>query len=267
MFQLPAIGSTLAVSHYLAVLCVGLLMRFHARMAPPTPEPPSKDPVLSRALRALYEARQRDGRPIGTLFGDAVRESMGALFFIGGTIMMFSVLIRLLAAANVVGVAAALLRGPFALLGVDETLIHAALVGLVEITNGAKVASVANAPLAQKIAVTSGIIAWSGLSVHTQVAAMLHGTNIRIGPYIISRAVHAVLAAGFAWVLMGPGLGYVELNAVPVFAPWWAMEALSFGGRLFHAVASASQFALLSGAVVGAGALIGKLSLFWAKIK
>lgn len=267
MFHMPGIGGVLAVSHYLAVFCVGLLMRFHARHAPSTPEPRVTGPIFTRALDALYEARRQDGRPIGTLFGDAVRESMGALLFIGGTIMMFSVLIRLLVAAGVIGFLTSLLQTPLGMFGIDETLTGALLIGVVEITNGAKVASGANASLVHKITITSGIIAWSGLSVHTQVAAMLHGTNIRITPYIVSRAIHAVLAAAFAWLLLGPANKFVNWSAIPVIAPLWATETVSFGARLFHATASATQFGLVSGIIVGAGTLVSKLSLFWAKVR
>lgn len=267
MFQLPAIGGTLAVSHYAAILCIGFLMRFHARRVPPTPEPRSDMPILQRAARELYEARQRDGRPLGTLFADAVRESMSALFFIGGTIMMFSVLIRLLDASGVIGALTAVVQKPLAAFGVDPSLTRALFVGTVEITNGAKAASVANAPLLHKVVATSAVIAWSGLSVHAQVAAMLHGTNIRIAPYIVARTGHALLAAVFAWLLMGPAQSYFNTSAVPVLSPIWAAEALTFGARLFHATASATQIALASGAVVGVGIAVGRLRLFWAKLR
>lgn len=267
MFGLPGIGSTLAVSHYLAVLCVGLLMRFHAAKAPATIEPPLTEPIFTRALRALYDARRSDGRPIGLLFGDAVRESLNALLFIGGTIIMFSVLIRMLTVAGIVGAVASLLQAPLGALGVDPTLTDALLIGFVEITNGARAASAANASLLWKVTVASGTIAWSGLSVHTQVAAMLHGTNVRITPYIIARSIHAVLAAAFAWLLLGPANGIINVTAIPVIAPLWAAETLTFGARLFHATAGATQFALGSLAIVAAGTLIGKLGLFWTKVR
>lgn len=267
MFGLPEIGGTLAVSHYLAVICVGLLMRFHAPKVPATVEPPASQPILSRALSALYEARRNDGRPIGTLFGDAVRESVNALLFIGGTIIMFSVLIRVLTVAGVIGFVANIIHTPLSALGVDPTLTDALLVGVVEITNGARAASAANASLLYKVAIASGIIAWSGLSVHAQVAAMLHGTNIRLTPYIIARSVHAVLATVFAWLLLGPAHGVFNMKAIPVIAPLWATETVTFGARLFHATAGATQFALASLAVVAAGAIFGKLSVFWTRLR
>lgn len=267
MFQLPGIGGTLAVSHYAAILCVGFIMRFHGASVPPTPEPRADGSILQRAARELYEARRRDGRPLGTLFADAVKESMLALFFIGGTIMMFSVLIRLMDASGIIGGLTALAQKPLDLFGVDGTLTRALFVGTVEITNGAKAASVANAPLMHKVVVTSAVIAWSGLSVHAQVAAMLHGTNIRIAPYVLARTGHAVLAGAFAWLLMGPAQQYISVSALPVLSPLWAAEALSFSARLYHATASATQIGLVGAVIVGLGAAADRCRLLWIKMR
>ena len=46
-----------------------------------------------------------------------------------------------------------------------------------------------------KVATAGAIIAWSGLSVHAQVASMLAKTDIRYTPYLFSRMLHAYLAA------------------------------------------------------------------------
>lgn len=267
MFGLPGIGSTLAASHYLAVLCVGLMMRFHGGRTSASADRQAKGSLLQRALQSLYDARLNDGRPIGLLFGDAVREAVNSLLFIGGTIIMFSVLIRLLAITGVIAVATALFHGPLTVFGIDKSLWDAILTGVVEITNGARAASAANASLLHKVMATSGIIAWSGLSVHAQVAAMLHGTNIRLGPYIAARALHGVLAAFFAWLLLGPASRFVGSSPIPVIAPIWAIESASFGARLFHATASAAQFALGCLLIVGCGMFLGKLGVFWTKAR
>lgn len=266
MFGLPDIGGTLAVSHYAAVLCVGFLMRFHAPRGPASPDTPRSGPLLPRAFAALHDARLKDGRPIGELFGNAVKESMNSLLFVGGTIIMFSVLIRMLTVAGVVGWVTGLLAPSVTVLGIDPSLLDAVIKGSVEITNGAQAASVANAPLLYKTVAAAGIIAWSGLSVHAQVAAMVHGTNIRVAPYIIARALHAVLAAFFAWVLMGPAHGVFQFGSVPVIAPMWAAQSLGFGERLFHATATAAQLGLGALALVGIGTVGRRLALFLARV-
>lgn len=263
MFSLPEVGRTLALSHYMAVVCIGLIMRFHGSRIAASAEKRPEGPIFVRALRALYDARRADGRPIGQLFGDAVRESFNSLLFIGGTIIMFSVAIRVMHVAGIVDLVSMLLATPLAAFGLDASLVDAALTGLFEIANGAQAASAANAPLVHKVVVASGVIAWSGLSVHAQVAAMLHDTDIRLAPYLLARAGHALLAALFAWLIMGPAQAVFDPLTVPVFAPVWAMQGVTFGARLFHATATAGQLALAALGVVGVGTMFGRFALFW----
>src|SRR5690606_41898232 len=65
--------------------------------------------LFRSAMAALRADRQRDGRPLGELFGDALRNSMNTLLFVGGSIVMFSVILEVLSIAGVVGIAGQLL--------------------------------------------------------------------------------------------------------------------------------------------------------------
>src|SRR5690606_1705304 len=94
MFGMPEVGGVLMASHYIAVVLVGFLMRFHAGgHMEIRREQGSSLPLWLRAFRTMRQARSRDGRPIGQLFGDAVRSSLRSMLFVGGCIMMFSVFI------------------------------------------------------------------------------------------------------------------------------------------------------------------------------
>jgi hypothetical protein len=59
-------------------------------------------------------------------------------------------------------------------------------------------------------------VAWSGLSVHGQVASIVIESGIRMGPYIFGRLLHAILAAILTVLLMGPAREVTKLLAVPV---------------------------------------------------
>lgn len=267
MFGLPELGSVLAVSHYASVLCVGLLMRFYKPRGPATADPPRQGPFWPRALAAMHEARLKDGRPAGRLFGDAVVRSMNSLLMVGGTIIMFSVLIRMLSVSGAVDRLADALAPVLAAWAIDPSLLHALIKGTVEITTGAQAASVANAPLVHRTVAAAAIIGWSGLSVHAQVAAIVHGTGIRVLPYVAARALHGVLAGVAAWLLMGPLQGTAELSYVPVLAPVWAAQAPTFGTALFHATASAAQLGLVALTFVAAGKLAQRLAVVWVRAR
>lgn len=238
MFGVPSIGLTLAIAHYLAVLGVGLLMRYHAKGSVGDPGPTAKGGLFRRAADSMIEARRKDGRPFGELFGDAVRESINSMLFIGGCLMMFSVLIRILNVTHVTELVTAPIAAVLSALGLSPELVPAIVKGSMEITIGAQAASEASAPLFQRTVIASAVIAWSGFSVHTQVAAMLHGTDLRIGPYLMARGLHALLAAIATALLyhpLGAASGAVATAATgvstapaltwPAFALWGAATA------------------------------------------
>lgn len=207
MFGLERLGGTLALAHYLGALVVGLMFRFYGWRDRPTAVTVSSDgPLLRRALDSLVEARQADARSFGQLMGDAVNDSIKTLFMICGFIILFAVAVKVLSVVGLDRLLALPLVAAFQFAGVDLALVPAALAGFFEIDLGTAAAAKAPANLVQQALVASAIIAWSGLSVHAQVASVLAGTDIRMGPYVLARLLHAVFAAVFTvWLLSGPG--------------------------------------------------------------
>lgn len=231
MFGQAYLGAVLSFAHYASVVLVGFLMRFHGHREPP-PQAPPAGPLLQRALDALYQARARDGRPLGHLFGDVVRDSMIQMLFIGGTIMLFSVLLRVATITGAVPWAAQHLLGPLlGLVGLDPSLAQALTAGFFELDLGSRAAAQAAAPLQDRVVIASAIIAWSGLAVHAQVAAMLHGTGCHLVPYVLARFLHGLLAA-LLTVLAFNLVGDAFLEASPT-AP--AHLVPGFLGRLWGA--------------------------------
>ncbi|NLY11541.1 MAG: sporulation integral membrane protein YlbJ [Firmicutes bacterium] len=215
MFNMPELALPIALSHYLAVILVGFIMRFHR--GPEEKVQKNERNYASRALRELVQARAADGRPFGQLFSDAVRETFASMLFVGGCVMIFSVLIRILQVSgiiNIIGSVVALILKPF---NVSPAMVNAFSSGIFEITIGAQAASAAEAPLFQKVFAASAIIAWSGFSVHTQVAAMLHGTDIRLWPYFLARALHSFFAAVFTIILLNPLMKVVKVSTESVW--------------------------------------------------
>ena len=98
MFAMPELGSTIALAHYLSSFLVGIIYRFHRNRdsySSVDPGIPSGN-IIIRAFRALYDARQKDQRSPGQLLGDSVKSSMNTILLIGGFIVVFSVLIRII---------------------------------------------------------------------------------------------------------------------------------------------------------------------------
>lgn len=241
MLGYPQIGVTLAAAHYLSSLTLGLIMRFYRHRETGSAEPASQrrqGGLISRALNALVEARQKDGRPIGQLLGDAIRKSVDTLMLIGGFIILFSVIIRIMDVMGIVAMFSQGLVPILRLVGLNPQLASALFSGIVEIDLGCQyTALLAEVSLRDKLIASSMIIAWSGLSVHGQVASIVSGTDIRISPYIAARFVHAILAGIYTALLFGPFAKTAESTVIPVLLQtiprstpgfWWSRTAFMF---------------------------------------
>lgn len=202
MFGRPQLGIVIVIAHYLGAFLVGFCMRLHR--GPESVQPPPEEAYFSRALKALDRARKQDGRPLGRLFGDVVQSTFQAMLFIGGCIMIFSVLVQVLGATGLLTPVRLILARILIFFKMDSNLAGAILNGFFETTLGAQTASQSLAPLKEQAAVASLVIGWSGLSVHGQVAAMLAGTKTRLRPYLWARALHGLFAALLTALLLGP---------------------------------------------------------------
>lgn len=213
------LGILIVLSHYIAAVILGVIMRFHNRHEQNTKSVrKTRDIIFVRALKAMHQARKNDSRPFGKLLGDAVTSSMHTLALIGGFIILMSVMIAIMGSIGLVTFMAQISSYLLIAIGITPDLSPAFISGIFEVTLGSKEASItANTLLYQKIIVVSMILAWGGLSVHAQVAAILSSTDIRFLPFIYARIGHAILAAIVTIFLWSPLNHLLQSEAVPVF--------------------------------------------------
>ena len=233
MFGMPELGATIAIAHYLASLLVGIIFRFHGRSRDQHKLNKAAQPtgnIVGRAFNALLEARQEDKRSFGQLLGDSVKSSMNTILLIGGFIILFSVFLRILSVVGITDHLNAVFAALLSLAGLSVSLAPALVSGLFEIDLGALAASQANAPLFEKVTIASAIIAWSGLSVHGQVASIVIESGIRMAPYMVARVLHAVLAAVLTMWLMVSGQPITQLFVVPVMFNIGNTNSIAFWG-------------------------------------
>lgn len=233
MLGWPQIGFTLVIAHYLSSLSTGLIMRFHKAKAKPSESPDKgKDFILVRAARALVRARRQDGRPLAKLMGEAIAKSINSLLVIGGFIICFSVIIDMLMVSGLMGHIAEAL-------GVHSESLMLLANGALEITLGCQNAAQANLPMSGKIIAMSAVIAWSGLSVHGQVASFISKTDMSIKPFIFARFIHAFLAAFYTAIMFRLDL----VPSMPVFVIDYVN--LSLGARFWYATTSMFKITLI----------------------
>lgn len=237
MLKSPSLGVTLAVAHYISAFLVGVGFKFWGRNQEGTPREPrnTRTNILVRAYQEMIKAHEEDGRPFGKLLGNAVTESIQTLLMICGFIVFFAVLIEILHLSGIMTIVGWPVLMVYKILGIHQGLVNPTLAGLLEIDIGTAQTAAVAAPLLQKLALISAVIAWSGLAVHAQVASVLTETDIRMTPYFLARFLHAALAAVITVVLFGLGVGTPVLrsvaSAIPAFAGIQQAEA---GGSLWR---------------------------------
>lgn len=260
MFGRPDIGVLLASVHYLSSFTVGVLFRYYGRSdteaatgsrtgAPAAAAPVRHLPLptsaaakrgyglvgwLRRAVRQMRRARLEDGRSLGQLLNDSVQESMSTMLRIGGFIIFFSVLTGILRVSGLLVWIAFPVGVLLRLFGLDPNLASSVLAGLLELDVGVAQAAATVSPLFDRLVIASAIIAWSGLSVHGQVASIVQGTDIRMGPYEVARFLHALIAGFYTAVALflfprtATALA-VNLGFVPSWH--WLVSLLNGGGK------------------------------------
>ncbi|NMB42222.1 MAG: sporulation integral membrane protein YlbJ [Firmicutes bacterium] len=243
MLKAPHTGFIIAAAHYLSSISLGFIMRFYKRGQHLgqrfTGDGKRKQKnIFTHALQAMVEARKKDSRPIGRLLGDSIKDSVNTLLLVGGFIILFSVIIRMLDLAGAVTFLALGFSRILSLAGLDTALSPAFVSGLFEIDLGCQlIGTVQGVTVDQKVIAVSAIIAWSGLSVHAQVASLISSTDISILPYVCARVLHALLAGLYCLLLLGP-LGFpvlLDSRIIPVFQQTVPLKSLPhwYAGTVF----------------------------------
>jgi len=217
MFGKPELGLVIAGSHYLANIIIGLALRFYGcKERLQTPSVDSQSWSLRSAISALVQHQRTEQQTLGKLLGEAVSSSITKLINIGGFIILFAVIIRLLTDFGIIGLIAAIMGTLLAPLGFAPDILTALANGFFEMTIGNKMASEAAANELQQLMAVGMILGWSGLSIHAQVASMIAQTDLRINLFLISRITHAILATCLTWLFYKP---VSSVLTVPVIAP------------------------------------------------
>lgn len=219
-FQNGSLGVLFGLTHYISNFFVGLLMRFYGG-GERVKEDREAFP-LKKAFEEMHHTRLMEKRPFGKMLGDAVISSIQTLLMIGGFIIFFSVLNRLLSILQIThffGTVAGLFFS-FLQLPIDLSLPF--ISGLFEMTIGIQMVSeTGNLLLMKKAVVVSFLLAFGGFSIQAQVGSILAQSDIRFRPFFFARFMQGVFSAILTVLLWKPvyvdRLSMGESLSTPVF--------------------------------------------------
>lgn len=160
MLKMPELGIFMLLANIMASLTVGIIFGFYKKNAP------------KAGTKKISYNSSTNNMNFSQILIESIKSSTLNLLFIGGFIILFSVIINILI--------------------IDNKFIDCIISGFIEITTGVDMISkITNISLLQKIMAISAIIGWSGFSVHFQVIGIISYTDISIKPYFIGKALQS----------------------------------------------------------------------------
>lgn len=134
----------------------------------------------------------------GSMLGIAIESSVDAITVIGGYIMFFSVLSKILEITHILDIFCGFLSSiPFLIK--DVTILKGTILGILEITNGAYVLSSYN--IFKSLPFISFIIGFGGLSIFSQSLSMLKNTGIRSFLFLFSKIINGIISFAICYIL------------------------------------------------------------------
>lgn len=197
MFQHPELGYLMLICHYIGSISVGLLYRNYGKEVIFN----TKNQLKLNIMNTI-DSRMLSDKGFFVLFGNAVYSGVNTLLVVGGFVIIFSVVFKILSLFNIISLLTSILYIPLSLLGINRDLCSAFISGLFEITIGCnKIASVSSVPELPKAILASFLIGFSGLSILAQCCNFISKTDINTGLYIFSKFLHGTFAGLFTFLL------------------------------------------------------------------
>jgi len=210
IFHMPQAGLVLLGCHILAGITVGLIFRFYKKG--------SDVSKSNKYMNIPVNVNTDTGFDMVLSFASAIKNSILTVLVIGGYIIFFSVVLKMLINSGIIKQTALLLSflcKQFGA-GLPADLFEGMLGGIFEITNGIGMIAKSEAPLLARFTAAGMIAGWGGFSVHSQVMGIISGTGLKLKPYLTGKAIHGLIAGiltALAFWLVFPLQG-IEYTAV-----------------------------------------------------
>lgn len=227
MFNSPWMGYLLAAAHYLSNLLIGFLLRFRHE-TDQTYISISKG-LIKKAFHELTNYEEPSPGP-GKFLGDAIKAALSNVMAVGGFIIMFAVLARMLTVWGIMDILALAIMKLLAVFNLSYPVVYGISTGLFEITIGARTIAAAHSDMLNNILSVSALLAFSGLSIITQVMSILSQTPIRLSFYLRIRIIQIILSVGLAMAgyLVCAGHPAITSLSIPFYKAAYSFDAWTY---------------------------------------
>ena len=190
LFGSATIGLLLFVTHMIACITVGIILRFF-----------DKSSTICNNYHYNYSNKSVSISSLGEVLGKSITNSISTILMIGGFVVIFSVVISILNQSGILSGISLMLSPILRSVGFPAELIKPVLVGIVELTNG--VSLVANThikAISVNIVSSSFLLGFGGISVLLQVFSIISKAGLSIKTYAIGKLLQGIFAAIYTYI-------------------------------------------------------------------
>lgn len=174
------LGIIVMVSHYIANIVIGILIRNYC------PSKPQNDKFsVKNAIIKMHNKRVNNDKRFGAIITNSLMNSINTLLLILGVVTTFLIITTII-------------DNNFHLNLFSKTILS----GFLEMTQGLKHVSLLQTTGNYKALLITMILSFGGLSVHTQILSIISDTKIKYKPFLLARLMHVVIAAIIAYILL-----------------------------------------------------------------
>ncbi|KXZ39617.1 sporulation integral membrane protein YlbJ [Alkalithermobacter thermoalcaliphilus JW-YL-7 = DSM 7308] len=199
MFKNPVIGYMILISHYLSALTVGIIFRGYGKKYNETYK---INWNIKNAVKNLVYDNMNCKKGFFCIFGECINDSINTILNVGGFIVVFSVVFRILTITNFIDFITYFFVLILSKFNVSKELIYAFISGLFEITIGCNnIASITDVSLIFKISLCAFLVSFSGISIIAQACSFLNKTDINTYTYILSKFMQGIISFVYIYAL------------------------------------------------------------------
>ncbi|MBU3153837.1 sporulation integral membrane protein YlbJ [Clostridium estertheticum] len=188
----PKIGYILLLSNILSCIFMGLII-------------PSKNYAFRIKYRSSnFSKAESNNLNIGIILKNSIEDAMKNALNIGGFIVIFTVITGIIKDNVLFNI---VINKLSLIIGASGNFIEGILLGMLEMTNGCYLISSSHSNLYVKLPVLSFLIAFSGLSIISQVYSYTYKYTVSIKKYIIRKFFQGIISSILTIILY-----YIFLN-------------------------------------------------------
>lgn len=200
LFRNTSIGILLLLTHILAAITVGFILRFFDKSNSNSISLSDDNDITKKTYKTQSNYSILN---IGDIIKNSIVSAIKNILVIGGFIVLFAVIISILNTSHLIDAASLIFYPICKLMKFDIAYIKGILIGLIELTNGLSiVSSIPAKNITINIVICSFILGFGGISILFQVLSIISKSDLSIKPYIYGKLLQGIIAATYTYIFI-----------------------------------------------------------------